>query len=150
MGLVKQAYSAWVLLAPNNRPRKWHLTAYFTYSDLPTIPSIDQDPILRKITVPAGIYRSGKARSRNSAGGSPDYRSTSSWAIASMPQPSMGSTHYPLYPSPRSSECSVPMLPSIHGTIAERNTHSSQSPSRGTRPAEDQRVIQILNSRHIR
>lgn len=27
MGLVKQAYSAWVQLSSNARPRKWHLTA---------------------------------------------------------------------------------------------------------------------------
>lgn len=65
-GLVKQAYSAWVLGHFDTKPRKWHLTAYFTYSDLPRLPTIDQDPTLRGVTVPAGMYRSGKARSRNS------------------------------------------------------------------------------------
>lgn len=69
MGLVKQAYSAWVLENPEAKPRKWHLTAYFTYKDLPQIPTIDQDPVLRGVTVPAGVYRSGKARSRNSDAG---------------------------------------------------------------------------------
>ncbi|KAI0306415.1 Gti1/Pac2 family-domain-containing protein [Multifurca ochricompacta] len=69
LGLVKQAYSAWVLENLEAKPRKWHLTAYFTYADLHQIPTIDQDPVLRGVTVPAGIYRSGKARTRNSDAG---------------------------------------------------------------------------------
>ncbi|KAJ7286111.1 Gti1/Pac2 family-domain-containing protein [Mycena rebaudengoi] len=65
-GLVKQAYSAWVVVHPNSKPRKWHITAYFRYEDLPRIPTVDQDPCLGKIIVPVGFYRNGKARSRSS------------------------------------------------------------------------------------
>ncbi|KAH9928532.1 Gti1/Pac2 family-domain-containing protein [Epithele typhae] len=44
----------------------WHLTAYFTYADLPSIPTVDADPLLRAVVVPQGVYRSGKARTRTS------------------------------------------------------------------------------------
>ncbi|PAV23491.1 Gti1 Pac2 family containing [Pyrrhoderma noxium] len=57
-GLVKQAYSALVMVSPGSQPRKWHLTAYFTYDDLQHLPSIDNDPTLRSIIVPEGVYRS--------------------------------------------------------------------------------------------
>jgi Gti1/Pac2 family transcription factor len=149
MGLVKQTISAQVMLAPNTRPRKWHLTAYFTYSDLPNIPTIEQDPILRKIVVPQGIYLSGKSRSRNSDGGSAN-RSTSSPPPSS---PQMGSTYYPLYPppsSPRPDASVPPILPSIHAAVPDmRYGHSPQSRSNLRRPSEDQRMIHMLNSRHI-
>ncbi|GLB34730.1 putative gti1/Pac2 family protein [Lyophyllum shimeji] len=63
-GLVKQAYSAWVSPDPRMKPQKWHLTAYFTYAELTSLPTIDRDPLLRRIILPSGIYRSGNARSR--------------------------------------------------------------------------------------
>ncbi|KAF7295395.1 hypothetical protein MIND_01079100 [Mycena indigotica] len=61
-GLVKQAYSAWVVVRPNTLPRKWHIVAYFIHQDLPLIPTVDQDICLRSIIVPNGLYRTGKAR----------------------------------------------------------------------------------------
>lgn len=64
-GLVKQAYSAWVMVKPSTRPQKWHLTAYFTYTELPHLPTIDRDPNLRKMIVPPSIYSSSKTRSRS-------------------------------------------------------------------------------------
>ncbi|KAJ7632833.1 Gti1/Pac2 family-domain-containing protein [Roridomyces roridus] len=64
-GLVKQAYSAWVMTHPNSTPRKWHITAYFRYDDLPHIPTVDLDPCLRRIIVPVGLYRDGKTRNRS-------------------------------------------------------------------------------------
>ncbi|RXW25343.1 hypothetical protein EST38_g476 [Candolleomyces aberdarensis] len=66
-GLVKQCYSAWVSPNPYARPQKWHLTTYFTYADLPQLPTIDQDKLLATIVLPEEVYKgggSGKARSR--------------------------------------------------------------------------------------
>jgi len=178
MGLVKQAYSAWVQLAPNARPRKWHLTAYFTYLDLPNIPTIDRDQLLSRINVPPGIYKSGKARSRNSVGvaeenGCSSLSSTSS--NSPSPGPTQGNSRYSMYPpsprrmaeyptdhqpdgsmSPRYTSAHVPagtphlMLPPIHSTFSgTHQAQSSQSRNHVARPAEDQRLIQMLNSRHI-
>jgi hypothetical protein len=169
MGLVKQAYSAWVHIAPNVRPKKWHLTAYFTYSDLQNIPTIDHDPILRRITLPQGVYKSGKARSRNSVGLAEEQFANMALSSPSSqsPSPAPRNVHYPLYPSsPRSAptdpqvssgherDPQKPALPPIHSAIpnAHHPTVVSQPQSRttaGARPAEDQRLIQMLNSRHI-
>ncbi|KAI0672736.1 Gti1/Pac2 family-domain-containing protein [Trametes maxima] len=144
LGLVKQAYSAWVFTAVNARPRKWHLTAYFTYADLPNIPTVDQDPVLRTVTVPPGIYKSGKARSRNSdaSTGIPSPPSTPSPAGASRPSS-------PLHPSPRGKKDGV-VLPSLQTAIAHTPIGFGSSHHRAVpRMAEDQRMIQMLNSRPI-
>ncbi|KDQ07072.1 hypothetical protein BOTBODRAFT_120595 [Botryobasidium botryosum FD-172 SS1] len=64
-GLVKQTYSAIVVLPgaqDETRRRKWHLTAYFTHSDFPNLPTVQHDYALHKIVVPPGLYRSGKSR----------------------------------------------------------------------------------------
>lgn len=137
LGLVKQAYSAWVIDSVNANPRKWHLTAYFTYSDLPSIPTVDQDPVLRAITVPAGIYRSGKARSRNS-----DATSSSS---GSPPRPMTTTAGA----STRTRTDNI-VLPSLHSAIApgQMSPHG-QHRQHSARLAEDQRMIQMLNSRPI-
>ncbi|KZV92178.1 hypothetical protein EXIGLDRAFT_675436 [Exidia glandulosa HHB12029] len=64
-GLIKQTYSAFVHnTGPGAKPRKWHLTAYLTYADVSTLPTIDLDPTLRAIIIPPSMYRSAKARSR--------------------------------------------------------------------------------------
>ncbi|KAG8924056.1 hypothetical protein FRC01_011995 [Tulasnella sp. 417] len=59
-GLVKQTYSA-IVMGDGTR-RKWHMTAYFTNADYPHLPTIQDDPRLRGIRVPKGMYRSGKSR----------------------------------------------------------------------------------------
>lgn len=59
------------------RTRKWHLTAYFDHEDFLVLPTIDHDPRLRSIRVPAGVYRSG--RSRQSARHQPVVDSTFGW-----------------------------------------------------------------------
>lgn len=59
-GLVKQTYSA-IIMGDGTR-RKWHMTAYFTNADYPSLPTIQDDPRLRAIVVPRGMYRSGKSR----------------------------------------------------------------------------------------
>ncbi|KIY43514.1 hypothetical protein FISHEDRAFT_8003, partial [Fistulina hepatica ATCC 64428] len=61
-GLVKQAYAAWVTTGPSQMRRRWHLTAYFTYADLPDLPTVDQDALLNKISVPRGVYCPGKIK----------------------------------------------------------------------------------------
>ena len=69
-GLVKQTYSAFVHGQPPGpngapgKPRKLHLTAYLTYADVANLPTVDMDPVLRVLAIPAGVYRSAKARSR--------------------------------------------------------------------------------------
>ncbi|KAG8904253.1 hypothetical protein FRB99_002037 [Tulasnella sp. 403] len=60
-GLVKQTYSAFVI-GDGNPQRKWHMTAYFTNADYPSLPTVQDDPCLSKIAVPRGMYRSGKSR----------------------------------------------------------------------------------------
>ncbi|KAH8117168.1 Gti1/Pac2 family-domain-containing protein [Phellopilus nigrolimitatus] len=160
LGLVKQAYSAYVVTSPGTKPRKWHLTAYFTYADLQNLPIIDNDPTLRSVTVPHGVYRSGKARSRNS--------DLSVDTSSQMPSSSIGSSLSSSPPStprimgtPSSSNASQgPIyqdfssshaLPPLH-TAVDRMTSLPvlTSPQREARWSEDQRVIQMLNSRHIR
>ncbi|KAF9030809.1 hypothetical protein BDZ89DRAFT_949258 [Hymenopellis radicata] len=121
-GLIKQAYSAWVHLSPTSPPRKWHVTAYFTYADLPSIPTVDRDPTLSRIIVPSGIYRNSK--NKKGEEGSADH----------------------LVPSPST-------LPPLHTAIEGYSTivHGNlpQNYRGHTRLSEDQRVIQMLNSRHI-
>lgn len=144
-GLVKQAYSAWVLDSVNAKPRKWHLTAYFTYSDLPGIPTVDQDPLLRRISVPSGMYKSGKARSRASDAMLPGN-------LSPPPSPSRPASPQQRYPSngaPHHRKDQI-VLPSLQSAIS--NTHLNMPPHHrphGARLAEDQRMIQMLNSRPI-
>ncbi|KAI0273430.1 Gti1/Pac2 family-domain-containing protein [Gloeopeniophorella convolvens] len=146
LGLVKQAYSAWVLETPETKPRKWHLTAYFTYADLQQIPTIDQDPVLRGVKVPVGMYRSGKARSRNSDAGLP----------ASPPSSPPPYNRGPASPSASNQTStsrptdSSTALPSLQMAVAPQY-YDPRAPRRGqdSRHAEDQRIIQMLNSRHV-
>ncbi len=134
-GLVKQAYSAWVTMSPDARPQKWHITAYFTYTDLPHLPTVDHDGLLRKIIVPHGIYRSSHSRiTRGDHDKGDDY----SHGDKSM-RGDMG-THT--------------ALPSI-ATLAVSAHPPPSSPPRpplphGARLPEDQRLIHMLNSRHVR
>lgn len=130
-GLVKQAYSAWVMVRPNTRPQKWHLTAYFTYAELPHLPTIDHDPNLRKMIVPPGIYRSGKTRSRSDddevsgCGGGPVSTDANPYSTQML---------------------TLPSLSTLQGA------HLSGSLTRiahGTRLPEDERLIHMLNSRHV-
>ncbi|KAF4615170.1 hypothetical protein D9613_002652 [Agrocybe pediades] len=130
-GLVKQAYSAWVQPNPYSRPQKWHLTAYFTYAELPHLPTIDHDPMLRTIIVPSGIYRTGKARSRSDEE-----------MLLSSRGPQGQQLNDPM-------SMSLPSLSSIQANPAVLPA-PSQSRASGSRLPEDQRVIQMLNSRHIK
>ncbi|KAJ7744981.1 Gti1/Pac2 family-domain-containing protein [Mycena maculata] len=126
-GLVKQAYSAWVV-SPNSMPRKWHITAYFRYDDLPHIPTVDRDPCLGKIIVPVGLYRGGKARNR-----SEDSSSTYS-------PPSPGSPRWPM--SRNHSDIQGPTLPAMFSTM---DVSAPSLQNSGARLTEDQRVIRMLN-----
>lgn len=135
-GLVKQAYSAWVTPNPYARPQKWHLTAYFTYADLPHLPTIDNDELLSRIGVPEGVYRSGKTRAREDDDMSGP-RSGSS--VNSSPSP----PNSVLLPGSRS-------LPPLQTAVGPHGTMVVQPRVQVARLAEDQRVIQMLNSKHIR
>ncbi|KAJ7085799.1 Gti1/Pac2 family-domain-containing protein [Mycena belliarum] len=132
-GLVKQAYSVWVGVHPNSVPRKWHITAYFRYEDLPHIPTVDRDPCLRRIIVPVGLYRSGKTKNRGDGeDGSPV---TSYMPLThESPRRSMASrTH---------TDTPCPALPSMFSAM---ELGGPPSPTHGTRLSEDQRVIRLLN-----
>lgn len=159
LGLVKQAYSAYVTISPGSQPRKWHLTAYFTYADLQHLPTIDSDQILRSLPIPPGVYRSGKARSRNSdlivdtashAQGSSVGSSVPS-SPSSAPRmmgASTGASNFQMHPG---SSAQSPILPPLHAAVSGIDVPPGPaSPSRESRWSEDQRVIQMLNSRHIR
>ena len=107
--------------------QKWHLTAYFTYADLPHLPTIEHDPLLQKIIVPTGVYRIGNARpSRSNEGESSGHdglpNDYPSFQNALPPLSSIHSNHPP-----------APKMPRVHGA----------------RSPEDQRLIQMLNSRHV-
>jgi hypothetical protein len=136
-GLVKQAYSAWLLNA-SSKPRKWHLTAYFTYEDLHRIPTVDQDPVLQRIVVPTGVYRSGKARSRDV--GPP--------ASSPSPPPYVHHSGHCSPSSPRHIDARV-TLPSLHSAFASHNSGLNTARNDAARSAEDARIIRVLNSRHI-
>lgn len=131
-GLVKQAYSAWVSFSPDSRPQKWHITAYFTYADLPHLPTVDHDHLLRKIIVPNGMYRSSHSRTRGDHDKGDDAahgdRSLHGDANPHATLPSLAAVcAHPPPPSPMR-----PPLPHV------------------ARLPEDQRVIHMLNSRHVR
>ncbi|KAI0086139.1 Gti1/Pac2 family-domain-containing protein [Irpex rosettiformis] len=145
LGLVKQAYSAFVIDV-NAKPKKWHLTAYFTYSDLPSIPTVDQDPMLRNVAVPPGIYKSGKARSRNSDATSP---SPSSYTPPRPETPISRSS--PVVSTPGRTRTDGIILPSLQSAITNQpmNMHSTLRRQHSARYSEDQRMIQMLNSRPI-
>ena len=121
------------MVKPDTRPQKWHLTAYFTYAQLPHLPTIDRDPNLRTVIVPPGIYRSARTRSRtdddglSGRGGSP---------VSSAPN---------LYVTPM---LALPSLSTLDVTPppAVPPTHMSY----GKRLPEDERLIHMLNSRHVR
>ncbi|KAF8912046.1 Gti1/Pac2 family-domain-containing protein [Gymnopilus junonius] len=132
-GLVKQAYSAWVTPNPYSRPQKWHLTAYFTYADLPHLPTIDHEPMLRTIVVPSGIYRTGKARSKS------DLDELSTSGSGSPPSPHNDTRQHTL-----------PSLSTIQSSIGMPLPGPSPPRTPGTRLPEDQRLIQVLNARHVK
>lgn len=114
--------------SPYTPPQKWHITAYFTYAELPHLPTIDHDQNLRKIIVPSGIYRTGKTRSRSAEDDLPT-------SIGTKP----GDPH----------ATSLPSLSTIHSDLGTPFTPPPR-PQQGARLPEDQRVIQMLNSRHIK
>ena len=135
------------MLTPSSpRPRKWHLTAYFTYADLPAIPTVDQDPLLSAIAVPAGVYRSGKARSRNSDASLSGSAASSSPGALPSPPASPGVPSRPASPAARAGV----VLPSLHSAIASTPVGYGGPHHRAVpRIAEDQRMIQMLNARPI-
>ncbi|KLO10547.1 hypothetical protein SCHPADRAFT_856464, partial [Schizopora paradoxa] len=144
VGLIKQAYSA-LVMSGSSRPRKWHLTAYFTYADLQNLPTIDHDQLLRSITVPPGIYRSGKARSRNSDatldtainGMAPSLVSSASSSPPATPMMTSSNNVPPLY-----------SLPPLHAAVPHDGTSGypkTNGASRDSRSREDERVIGLLN-----
>lgn len=132
-GLVKQTYSAWVAVRPNTRPQKWHLTAYFTYAELPHLPTIDRDPNLRNLIVPPGIYRSGKTRSRND-----------------HDEASESGGNYPVSDEANPYGTRMPALPPLSILQGTHPPGPSTQIAHGTRLPEDERLIHMLNSRHVR
>lgn len=103
--------------------------AYFTYADLPNIPTVDRDPTLCSLSVPLGVYRSGKTRTRN-------------------PDTALG-----VSPPPPSQASAGPSGSAIRSGSGDRMLAPPQS-DRNPRPAapraaEDERMIQMLNSRPI-
>ncbi|KII83771.1 hypothetical protein PLICRDRAFT_58224 [Plicaturopsis crispa FD-325 SS-3] len=62
-GLTKQTYSALVHLPGAQRPRRWHVVAYFLGNDYAHLPVVDNYEYLRNIRVPVGVFVSSKANS---------------------------------------------------------------------------------------
>jgi len=145
-GLVKQAYSAKVMLSPAAKVRKWHLTAYFSYEDLERIPTIDQDAMLQKVTVPAGVFRSGRARTRDTI--MEQEHSQDTETPSSSPRSiDMTTGRRTILNPPGRVENQRPSLPPLQSISAHAYPYHN---GHGTRTAEDQRIIRILNSRHVR
>jgi hypothetical protein len=116
-GLVKQAYSAYVTPPGTTIRKKLHLTAYFTYADLPNLPTLESEPNLWNIVIPQGIYRSGKSRTsgRNLANAAEPVR---------VRQPGGESS-----PSPTSSPSSIGHSPLTQWSGAHRGSASYLDPS---------------------
>lgn len=127
MGLVKQAYSTWMSDPRSSKQKKWHITAYFTQADVVGLPTPVEDPSLRTVAVPSGVYGSGKARTKD-----PELDAK---AISRRGQQQGSSSHTPSY---------------YHFSSAPRSASnlSRSAHYEGRRP-EDQRLIQMLNSQHI-
>jgi len=147
MALVKQTYSAFFKLPGERKLRKWHMTAYFTYADLPNLPTLDMDPILTHIQVPTGLYRSGKARSRPSM----DSDSTPPKLTPPLPQYQAWNTFLPPSPTESCHMSARGLAHSMHGLPSLRTLVSSgpESPRSGSRVSEDQRLIHLLNSKTV-
>lgn len=165
-GLVKQAYSAKVILTPGGKPRKWHLTAYFSYEDLEDIPTIENDTALSRISPPPpGLFWNGKTRSKDNGGVYSSQRrmsldTSSSSSSSAPPSPSRKDHSLPAFrhqsPHPPIL-CPTPglTLPPLHAAV-QTHPHPSGSLFFGgggrlpqTRAAEDQRMIRILNAKHL-
>jgi hypothetical protein len=205
-GLVKQAYSAYVTQPGTSIRKKFHLTAYFTYADLPNLPTLDSEPSLSNIVIPQSVYRSGKSRTsgrnlanaaepmrtRQQGGNGVDSSPSPTSSPSSIDHPSLnpsqwtggrrGSAAYlepsgsesPLYPNyyasptgshPRSPPPfgNTPLPHQLHPqTQTPHDNHSSfhrlppvasftmdNESLRRMRNSEDDRVINMLNSRPI-
>ncbi|KAH9485085.1 cAMP-independent regulatory protein pac2 [Psilocybe cubensis] len=71
--LVKQTYSVWV--ETEKGKRKWHLTAYFTQATIDQLGTIDENPLVRDLPVPDGMFKStrvGKSRNKTDDGSRTD------------------------------------------------------------------------------
>ncbi|KAJ7100901.1 Gti1/Pac2 family-domain-containing protein [Mycena belliarum] len=55
-GLTKQTYSVTVQMPDAVVPRRWHLVAYFSASDVPILPVLDDYSYLKNIRVPPGVF----------------------------------------------------------------------------------------------
>jgi hypothetical protein len=111
-GLVKQTYSAYVTQPGTSIQRKFHLTAYFTYADLPNLPTLESEPQLWSIVIPQSVYRSGKSRTygKNLANAAEPVRTR---------QPTGDSS-----PSPTSSPSSISHSPTLQWSNARRGSGS--------------------------
>ncbi|CAE6458519.1 hypothetical protein BN14_00605 [Rhizoctonia solani AG-1 IB] len=65
-GLVKQTFSTLVRTNDDN-PVKWHVVAYFTTDSHSNIPGVKDDPNLKDIDVPHGVYESARQRKPGTA-----------------------------------------------------------------------------------
>lgn len=137
-GLVKQAYSAYVTQPGTSIRRKFHLTAYFTYADLPNLPTLESEPNLWNIVIPQGVYRSGKSRTsgRNLANAAEPARTR---------QQTMDSS-----PSPTSSPSSIGHSPSAQWPSARRGSASYFEPSESSYSSGSYYQPSASNSPYIR
>ncbi|KAF8331304.1 Gti1/Pac2 family-domain-containing protein, partial [Cantharellus anzutake] len=55
-GLMKQTFSAWVLTSSTGQRVKWHMSAYLSRTKGAELPTVQDDPLLQSIQVPAGIF----------------------------------------------------------------------------------------------
>ena len=135
MGLVKQAYSARINDPRSSKGKKWHITAYFTQGDLNGLPTPTDDPRLRNVVIPSGVYRIGKARTRD-----PELDANTSSRTSSRPSSRWG----------QQDGSSSHNSNSYHYSSVSTSTRSSSASTQyeGRFP-EDQRLIQMLNSQHI-
>jgi hypothetical protein len=153
--LVKQAYSAWVTDPKTNQRCKYHLTAYFTFDDLPHIPTVESQSELRTIVIPQGVYRSGKSRTsaRNlvqsaepartsmpfrsiakspSASASPDSSPSSAHSRHLSPWTSPGSSSSNLHAlQPEATYPYTPYSASPAATPRRRSSETENDPCRG-------------------
>ncbi|KAG8707739.1 hypothetical protein FRC09_001638 [Ceratobasidium sp. 395] len=119
-GLVKQTFSTLVRMNDDSSV-KWHVVAYFTTDSHSNIPGVKDDPTLKDIEVPAGVYESarqrkpGTATSRDRSTYGKERTSIKSEPSEGMPSPLPSPV--PIPPRRYSTQATVPGLASPTGSF---------------------------------
>ncbi|CAE6511176.1 unnamed protein product [Rhizoctonia solani] len=151
--LIKQTFSVFVHLPgdPRNRPRKWHMVAYYSQATVDNLLKVEDIPHLATLRVPEGMFQPARAKrghTRSSEPASPTPVALARHRVSPVPIPS-GSGSIGV-PRPRSnSRASYSHASSSSGTLGfsqaidahgYHRSHSLTSEP-GVRPAPPRRAL---------